>query len=115
MAKLRCAYFRPICRFRADLDPSNLVPDGNRYRYYATDRDAVARDGGIAKLSIRRRIYGGEVGYAFRVQAFGNFSRATLALMTTQVYFGDDVGYVTATWTGEPGRWTLKQKDYDVP
>src|SRR5205085_8322635 len=29
--------------FRADLDPRNLVPDGNRYRYYATDRDAVAR------------------------------------------------------------------------
>jgi len=101
--------------YRAELDPSRLRADGKRFRYYATDLGAVARDGGIAKLSIQQRTYGGQVGYAFRVRAIGDFSRATLALMTTQVYFGDDVGYVTALWTGEPGHWVLRQKDYDVP
>ena len=99
--------------YRAELHPSLLQSDGRRYRYYASDHDSVARNGGISKLTIQRRMYGGEVGYAFRVRAHGDFSAATLALMTTQVYFGDDVGYVTASWTGEPGRWVLHQKDYD--
>ena len=99
--------------YRAELAPSMLRAKGKRYRFFAEDRALVAEQGGIAKLSVQRKYYGDELGYAFRVQAYGDFTRATLATMTTQAYFGDDVGYVTATWTGEPGRWVLRQKDYD--
>ncbi|MFN2427351.1 MAG: hypothetical protein ABR587_12995, partial [Candidatus Binatia bacterium] len=62
----------------------------------------------------RERKYNGEVGYGIRVQAYGDFSRATLARMTTQTYFGADVGYVTATWSGSIGRWVLRPRDYDA-
>lgn len=46
------------------------------------------------------------------LRAFGNFSTATLARMTTQVYLGDDVAFLTADWKFRGGRWTLYQKDY---
>jgi len=102
--------------FRADLSAYDLSAAGSRYRYKASDPDAVAQSGGgVLMLSIRRRMYGGEMGYGLRVRTTGDFSRATLARMTTQVYFGDDVGYVTATWQGEPGRWVLRQRDLDDP
>ena len=99
--------------YRAELKPVDVKADGSRFRFRAEDLGAVVRDGGIARLSIRRRLYQGEMGYGIRVRAYGDFSRATLATMTTQVYFGDDVGYVTATWSGKPGQWVLRQRDLD--
>lgn len=41
------------------------------------------------------------------------FCSATLARMTTQVYLGDDVGFVTAEWTPRSGRWVLHQRDFN--
>jgi hypothetical protein len=99
--------------YHAEVKAVDIETAGSRWRYRADDLETVAREGGIAKLSIRRRLYGGEVAYSFRVKAFGDLSRATLPLMTTQVYLGNDVGYVTATWTGEAGHWVLTPKDYD--
>jgi hypothetical protein len=99
--------------FRAELAAYGLRQEGNRYRYVAEDLDKVRREGGIAKLSIVRRSYGGDTGYAFKVLAYGDFSRATLPDMTTHAYLGNDVGYLTATWGGEPGRWVLHQRDYE--
>lgn len=99
--------------YSAEVKPIDLRTNGKRLVFKAENRDEVLAEGGILRLSIIRRVFDGEVAYGFRVQATGDFSRATLARMTTQVYFGDDVGYLTATWSGEPGRWTLRPKDYD--
>jgi hypothetical protein len=99
--------------FSAEVKPVDMVDLGARAVYRAPDLAAAARDGGITKLGIVRRTYAGVVGYGFRVKALGDFSRATLAHMTTQVYMGDDVGYVSAEWTAKSGRWVLHQRDYD--
>lgn len=66
---------------------------------------------GIFKLSLKRRLDSGYLNYAFRVKAYGDLRRANLPRMTTQIYVGDDVAYLTAVWSGEPGRWKLQVKD----
>ncbi len=100
--------------FRAEVKPADIeARSTKRYAYRARDKEAVQRDGGIARLSIRVRTESGVVGYGIRVEAYGDFSRATLPEMTTQAYLGDDVGFVTATWSGEVGHWKLAPKDYD--
>jgi hypothetical protein len=100
--------------YRAEVKPVDLQANGQmRWAFRAENLDSVYADGGIAKLRIRKRTDGGETAYAVRMTAYGDFSRATLPVMTTQVYFGDDVGYVTAQWTLRPGRWTLYPTDFD--
>ena len=100
--------------YRADVKPADIESRGlKRFFYKAPDRDRIRREGGIARFSAVLRTDGGEISYGIRVQAYGDFSRATLPQMTTQAYFGDDVGFVTATWSGEVGRWKLAPKDYD--
>jgi len=100
--------------YRAEVAASDLELRGrNRY---GLNREAAAvalRDGGIGKLSIRARRDKGQHGFGIRLRSYGDVSRATLPRMTTQVYFGDDVAYLTATWSRRPGRWTLRLSQYD--
>jgi hypothetical protein len=67
---------------------------------------------GVVSLSIRQRMDGGKLGYGIRLKTFGDFSRATMARMTTQIYLGNDVAYLTADWTKRPGRWMLFQRSF---
>jgi hypothetical protein len=88
----------------------------SRYRF--KDKGARALGGrplrdGIFQFTMRRKLVNGYVNYAFKIKVFGNMQRATLRRMTTQVYLGDDVAYLTADWSGPPGRWTLRRKDFE--
>jgi len=99
--------------YRAELPPGALaLTSKRRYVYRSPHRDSLIDTGGIDRMYVRRRKDEGQVGYGVRVRAFGDFSRATLARMTTQVYLGDDVAYLTANWKLRNGRWTLYQKDF---
>jgi hypothetical protein len=99
--------------YRAQLEPSDFTWTRSSYVYKAEDPGKVMAEGGILRIGLRKRFYAGEPGFGIRFKAYGDFSRATLPHMTTQVYFGDDVGFVSATWSGEAGRWVLRPKDYD--
>ncbi|HXC53533.1 MAG TPA: hypothetical protein VN634_21785 [Candidatus Limnocylindrales bacterium] len=99
--------------YSAEVKPVDLQASGEKRWFYRAPDDGSPVREGIAKLRVRRRVDRGEVGFAIRVTAYGDFSAATLPVMTTQVYFGDDVAYVTAEWTSRPGRWTLFPADYD--
>ncbi len=100
--------------YTARLEPFDMEarnPSKMRFK----DRNAKkarALRGGIGKLSIKRRRDGGYLGYSFKIKAYGNMSRATLARMSTQVRIGDDVAYLTADWSGHDGKWKLYQKDF---
>lgn len=97
--------------YRAEVGPGDLRENSRkRYSLNATAAAIALNNGGIHSLHIRQRKDDGETGFGFRVKATGDYSRATLELMTTQVYFGNNVAYLTATWTQRPGRWTLYQR-----
>jgi hypothetical protein len=99
--------------YRAELPPGALAyTSKRRYVYRNTDRESLLESGGIERMFVRRRRDAGETGYGLRLRAFGDFSRATLPRMTTQVYLGDDVAYLTANWKFVQGRWRLTMKDY---
>jgi hypothetical protein len=99
--------------YRAELDASDFTWTRSSYVYKAEDPEKVMAEGGIMRIGLRKRFYSGKPGFGIRFKAYGDFSRATLPHMTTQVYFGDDVGFVSATWSGEAGKWTLRPRDYD--
>lgn len=99
--------------FRAWVDPAQMRWTRESFVYKAADPGKVAAEGGVLRVGLRRRLYAGEPGFGIRFKAYGDFSRATLPRMTTQVYVGNDVGYVTAVWGGEPGRWVLRPRDYE--
>ncbi len=84
----------------------------HRFKDKYAKRTGQGIRGGIFKLRIRRRLDNGFLGYGFTLKAYGDLSRAVLPRMTTQVYIGDDVAFLTASWQGEPGRWKLHQSDY---
>jgi hypothetical protein len=100
--------------WRAEVLPGDIQQTArNRYAINATIGATATSSGGIAKLNVRKRRDEGILGYGIRVRAYGDFSRATLPEMTTQVYFNDDVGFVTARWAKRPGRWTLFARHLD--
>jgi len=102
--------------FRARLFPGDLRHVGGTARHRWSFKDHGARSGkgirdGISRVRVRqRRERDGTVSYPFRIEAYGDMSRALTSRMTTQVYVGDDVAFLTATWEGKPGRWYLTQK-----
>src|SRR5207237_178470 len=76
--------------YTAEVKATDLgASGGKRWFYRAPDGAPLESEGGIAKLSVRRRVDRGVVGFGIRVTAYGDFSAATLPVMTTQVYFGD--------------------------
>ncbi|HEY2775737.1 MAG TPA: hypothetical protein VGK20_16975 [Candidatus Binatia bacterium] len=99
--------------WRGQVLPGDLRSDPGRNRFWlnSTVASSSASSGGIAALHIRKRQDQGVTDYGIRARAYGDFSRATLAQMTTQVYVGSNVGYVTAMWTRHSDRWTLFQRD----
>ena len=49
--------------------------------------------------------------FSFRIKAYADYSLATLAEMTTQVYGVDHVGFIRATWTKTKRGWVLRNKN----
>ncbi|MBI5506064.1 MAG: hypothetical protein HY899_14810 [Deltaproteobacteria bacterium] len=98
--------------YRASLLPMDLEgrigTSGGRWIF----KDSTAKLGpglrqGLSRVTVRSKLMDGYLNYSFRIVAYGDLSRATLSQMTTQVYIGDDVAYLTADWSGEPGKWKL--------
>ena len=64
---------------------------------------------GVFRMRFKRRQEETGIAYPFFFTAYGDLSAATVPTMTFQIQIGNDVGAVTRTWTGEPGRWKLKE------
>jgi hypothetical protein len=87
---------------------ARLLPGDFRAKVKATKsqwkfKDKTAKKGpgirdGFFQVSVKRDIRGGFQNYTFRIKA----------------YIGNDVAFLTAEWQGDPGRWKLAQKDYDI-
>lgn len=107
--------------YRGELLAGDLKPSGNsqslkRWAF----RDGGARSGegvrsGISRVRVKqRREANGDLAYPFRIEVYGDMSRATMARMTIHLYADDDVAFLSATWQGEPGRWYLTQKQAEA-
>ncbi len=102
--------------YRGTLFPEDFTVRRNGIHVF---KDKAARKGqgsrsgiGIFYIIPRKEPGTGVLTYAFKTKIFSDMSRATLATMTTQVNYGNDVGALTATWLGEYGRyWKLREKD----
>ncbi|MFT4571523.1 MAG: putative repeat protein (TIGR01451 family), partial [Candidatus Binatia bacterium] len=100
--------------YTADLYPGDMLPKTNRPKTMWKFKDPSAKfagygiRGGIFKVSIKHR----RDSYTFSVRCYGDMSRATLRRMTTMVYIGDDVAFLTTDWSGKPGRWILRKSDF---
>lgn len=99
-----------------ELPPGNLEPQSaaqnNRFGF----KNRFARDnGGFEKVSVRVRDYSGITYLVFKVRAYGDFSAATEALMTTVFVMGDDIGTLRARWTQTNKGWRLRRKDFGTP
>jgi hypothetical protein len=90
---------------------------GGKGRYIFWDKGA--RDGGpgeadgLYRVVVRIRPRNGSLVCAFRVRAYGDFSAATEALMTTQVIAGANAASLTAEWQRTNHGWRLRQRDFD--
>ncbi|MBI5503421.1 MAG: DUF11 domain-containing protein, partial [Deltaproteobacteria bacterium] len=83
---------------------------GSEVRWIYKDNTAKLGPGlrqGLSRVSVRAKLMDGYLNYSFKIVAYGDLSRANRSRMTTQVYIGDDVAYLTADWSGGPGRWRL--------
>jgi len=100
----------------ATLQPGDLEPRGRKNglptRFVFVDRSARtlgerSHRNGLFRVATRfRHLCRGEA-YTFRVRQFGDFSAATEALMTVQVYGINQLGYMTETWTRRSRSWIL--------
>ena len=85
---------------------------GGKGRYVF--RDNAARNGGpgdadgLYRVGTRVLESDGVNWLHFRIKAYGDFSAATVAKMTTQVIAGDDVGALTAEWKQIRDGWMLR-------
>ena len=101
--------------FDGTLLPGDLAPSGTtnwKFKDRSAKKSATPLRDGLFAIKIRKRNDREGIAYGFRVQAWGDMSAATVPLMVTQVYMGDDVAVLKAEWDGEPGRWYLKRKDF---
>ena len=91
------------------------LPAGSLYQKKATRwsyKNREARDnGGIASLNSRLRKFGSETYYTFKMKTYGDYTGATEATMTTQLFGVQGVGYLRADWTERKKGWTLKNRD----
>lgn len=106
--------------YRGRLLPGDMQLVGGKNLLRWVFKDRAARKGagtrdGIYRVGMKqRREPDGSISYPFKIKAFADMSRANEARMTTQVYVGDDVGHLTATWLGEPGRWKLTREQAEA-
>jgi hypothetical protein len=72
---------------------------------------AAVQNGGVRKLQIKEKSDPAG-GFAVDVIAYGDFSTATLATMTTFIAIGDDGFTDMSMWTQQPNGWTV---DFPAP
>jgi len=72
----------------------------------------LSPSGGLYHVSLIRRSFKGIPFLCFRVRIYGDFSKATRPVMTSQISVGTETGSLTAEWTARPRAWTLVQKDF---
>ncbi|MBI5503472.1 MAG: DUF4215 domain-containing protein [Deltaproteobacteria bacterium] len=100
--------------FRAELYPGDLRANTSRTSWKYSDslaRMARGRRSGISKMQVKAKLIHGQLTYAFKIQAYGDFSRATESLMTTQIRYGEDIASLTAEWVGSYGtKWHLYER-----
>ena len=90
--------------------PAGALFQKKATRWTYKDRDA--RDsGGIASINSRLRRFGSEIYYTFKIKTYGDYTGATEATMTTQLFGVEGVGYLRADWTERKKGWTLKNRD----
>ncbi len=87
-------------------------PKGKKFKF----RDRGARRGrgfrdGIYYLVIKYKPNANK--YAFRLRAFGDFSAATVAEMTTHVVIGNDGASITAPWRKVRHGWFLSRHEFN--
>ena len=92
--------------YQATLQPGDLVPRGKAFVFKDNGaRRGLGTRGGLAKVQISP-VTGG-TGIRVNVQAFGDLSAATLAVMTVEIAVGTDAIAYTAPWQQRPYGWTL--------
>jgi uncharacterized repeat protein (TIGR01451 family) len=99
--------------FTAEMLPGEMTPRVRKTltKWTYKNRNAKLTRNGIYRVGVHHRIEkSGEMGYVFTIQAYGDMSNAVLPRMTSQVYIGDDIAYLTATWLGKTGSWKLNKK-----
>ena len=85
-------------------------------RFVYRDHDASSGNGardGIYMVATRFRRISGALSYQIRVKAYGDFSAATLPLMTIQVSGVDAVASNTSQWKRTRRGWTLPLRLFD--
>ena len=103
--------------YRASLEEGDLRGGiaGKRFRFRDTQAayigDASFR-GGLERVSVRTRKFGGVRYLVFTIRAYGDFSAANHRLMTTELSIGTEVGFLTSEWTATQSGWLLHQKDF---
>ena len=83
------------------------------FRDRSARRDGVGDADGIYRVTMRVMKKEGVDFVSFRLRAYGDFSRATLSLMTTQIMAGDNVGALTTYWNRNGQGWVLRQSDFN--
>jgi len=98
---------------RAELPPGALIrKEKTRFAFRASDPERVAREGGVAMVSVQRRKVGARFAYAVKAKIYGDFTAATLSRMTTQLHLGNDTAFTTANWQFGRGRWFLTNRAF---
>jgi uncharacterized repeat protein (TIGR01451 family) len=103
--------------YSAELLPGDMRVRTRKNLSKWTWKDTTARKSrglrdGIYRLGIHQRLEkSGDISYVMTILAYGDMSAATLATMTTHIYIGDDVAFLTAEWSGQLGGWRLSRKD----
>ncbi|HYC55724.1 MAG TPA: DUF11 domain-containing protein, partial [Candidatus Binatia bacterium] len=97
--------------YRASLFPGDMKGNSKGTSFKFTD--SLARMGrgkrsGISKFLIKAKLINGVLTYPFTFQVYGDFSKATLPDMTTEIMYGTDIASLSATWVGSyPKGWQL--------
>ncbi len=103
--------------YEGSLLSGDLKADDNKGKRFSF-RDRTARDGGqhaqggLEKVSLKRRVKGGELQFTFKVRAYGDMSAATQAFMMTQVRIGDDGAVLSSVWRQTKKGWKLRHADF---
>jgi hypothetical protein len=95
-----------------DVQPSRASPGKRFFFVDKTAKRSAGIRGGIYRFSVLMRKIKGTEYAAVRIRAYGDFSRATLPRMTTQIYGLKEVGFLTADWTEKKRGWILRQRDF---
>jgi hypothetical protein len=89
-------------------------PGGRNFRYRDKSArvDGVGQRNGLYGVGIKIRMVSGVPHLSFKLTAYGDFSAATVARMTTQIVVGSNVGYLDAVWTQTSRGWKLPLSNF---